>query len=285
MKQNILIILFMTLSLFLSFCGPKQDKVERIVEEGVEVVLNHQEPYKLKGEPTNLVLLETLIIDLERTDLSEMGLTDSYGFDVDSKGNIYILSDGQNKPYVYKFKRDGEFIDSFIKKGQGPGEVQFIFQGGIDNNDNLVISDQVSNCAYIFSNEGNLIKKTANPPEVFYMYPLENRYFLAERRPRNRQNAIDGDFLLSFSLYNPDLEEVKVLDIHKMMSGIKKGFNATNPNPLFLFKKSNDYLYIGNENRGYEILKFDLDGNLLLKIRKEYTPVPVPEDIKKKGFD
>ena len=88
MKQKILIVLSLISLFFLSFCGPKQDEVDKIIEDGVEVVLNHQEPYKLKNEPTNLILTETMKIDLERTDLAELGLTDSYGFDVDSQGNI-----------------------------------------------------------------------------------------------------------------------------------------------------------------------------------------------------
>ena len=36
-----------------------------------------------------------------------------------------------------------------------------------------------------------------------------------------------------------------------------------------------DRIYIGSSDRGYEILIFDLDGNLVRKIRKEYKPVPV----------
>ena len=41
MKKFVLLIII----LFLSFyCGPKQDEVERIIEDGVEVVLNHIEP-------------------------------------------------------------------------------------------------------------------------------------------------------------------------------------------------------------------------------------------------
>ena len=37
---------------------------------------------------------------------------------------------------------------------------------------------------------------------------------------------------------------------------------------------------MGHENRGYEILIYDLDGNLLKKLRKEYTPADVPDEMK-----
>jgi len=49
MKKLIYIILL--LSLFF-YCGPKQEKVEKIMVDGVEVFLNHLEPYKIKGDPT-----------------------------------------------------------------------------------------------------------------------------------------------------------------------------------------------------------------------------------------
>jgi hypothetical protein len=42
------------------------------------------------------------------------------------------------------------------------------------------------------------------------------------------------------------------------------------------------------EDRGYEILKYDLEGNLIQKIRKEYQPVSISEDVikeKKKQFE
>lgn len=55
------------------------------MEEGVEVVVNHVEPYKLKGEPGNLILLKVLSIDTERDDIAESGLTDIGAFDVDSE--------------------------------------------------------------------------------------------------------------------------------------------------------------------------------------------------------
>jgi len=39
-------------------------------------------------------------------------------------------------------------------------------------------------------------------------------------------------------------------------------------------------IYASNEKRGYEILVYDLDGNLLKKIRKEYKPADVPDEFK-----
>jgi len=50
---------------------------------------------------------------------------------------------------------------------------------------------------------------------------------------------------------------------------------------LLLWKITKDRIYIGNEQRGYEILVYDLEGNLIRKIRKEYEPSLLPDDLKK----
>lgn len=278
MKKSIFLILVLS---FLFSCGSEQVEVERIIEEGVEVVINHHEPYKLKNEPVNLVLTEHMKIDLERPDLAEIGLADSDGFDVDSKGNIYIKTGEPKEHFIYKFNNKGDFLASFIQKGQGPGEVQYIVQGGIDNKDNMIISDQVNQAAYIFTNDGNLVKKVPNPQEVFFMYPLENGNFLAYRHLESEWKPSDDYLFSSISFYNAELKEIKKLDLYK--ESIRKGNNALNPNSLFLWKKSKENIYIGNENRGYEILKYNLEGDLLRKIRKDYTPVKIPDDLKKRA--
>lgn len=85
-----------------------------------------------------------------------------------------------------------------------------------------------------------------------------------------------------FSLYNSKFEEIIELDRYKDPNPLSKGFRGININPIFIWKVSKYYIYIGNEFRDYEILKYDFNGNLLQKIRKEYIPVKVPEELKKK---
>jgi len=88
MKKLILLILFLS---FFFYCGPRQEKVEKIMEDGVEVVFNHLEPYKIKGEPSQLSLEEEFIMDFERNDLAGLRIEGTAGFDVDSEGNIYCI--------------------------------------------------------------------------------------------------------------------------------------------------------------------------------------------------
>jgi hypothetical protein len=43
---------------------------------------------------------------------------------------------------------------------------------------------------------------------------------------------------------------------------------------------SNDRIFVGDSTGGYEISVFDFSGRLVRKLRKEYRPVPVPEQYK-----
>jgi hypothetical protein len=81
MKKTILLISI--LSLFL-YCGPKQEEVERIMEDGVEVVINHLEPYEITGEPTTFTLEEEFTIDFEKDFFAKAGIIDISGADIDS---------------------------------------------------------------------------------------------------------------------------------------------------------------------------------------------------------
>ena len=48
----------------------------------------------------------------------------------------------------------------------------------------------------------------------------------------------------------------------------------------FHWKVADDRILIGNEQRGYDIWAYNLDGTLLRKIRKEFKPVPYPEEFR-----
>jgi hypothetical protein len=267
--------------LILLHCSPQQDTVEKIMEDGVEVVINHREPYNIKGEPTSLILEEKWVIDLEDSYFAEMGLGETELFDIDSQGNIYLLSDQNNENRIVKFDGQGKFLDAFCRRGQGPEEIQFVMWGGIDSKDHIVISDQVSKKGFVFDNNGNFLRETRNPKGEFAIYPLENGNFISLWQFRGELDPDAEYFPQGFSLYSPDLEEIKVLDIFKYPSSLKKGMSGTYVNSLFIWRKEGNLVYIGNEDRGYEFLVYDLDGNLLRKIRKEYDPVLFPESLRK----
>ena len=96
MKKTVLFISILSL---LIQCDSRQDEVERIIENGVEVVINHLEPYKIKGELSKLSFELEFSIDTEQDEILNIGLTQIHPFDVDNQGNIYCMDSGSDRGF------------------------------------------------------------------------------------------------------------------------------------------------------------------------------------------
>lgn len=267
---------FVLILVFLSCCSPEQEKVQKTTEDGVEVVINHSEPYRITTEPSTLLLEEELLMDMESKEIEDIGFVDIDYFDLDSEGNIYIVSTGAKDKLVYKFDNKGKYISSFGRKGQGPGEVQFVLYFGIDSRDRIIISDHVRKKVYHFSDEGQLIEGTSYDPDFFTMFPLENGKYLFRRHLPDMENKRSS---VSLRICNSEFEERKELDAY-FTSRSSGGIRVSSP--IFEWRVSGGKIFSVNEQRGYEILVYDLEGTLIRKIRREYVPLDYPEDLKKR---
>jgi hypothetical protein len=246
------------------------------MEEGVEVVLNHLEPYVLKGEASHLRLVEETRIDFEKDEFSDIGLKEPDIVEADSNGNIFVIEKFPVSEYfIYKFSPDGRFIMKFGRKGQGPGEAQGIVDLLFGKNDRLTITDPDVNKVVEFDTEGRLVKETKLAPGLFDVLPLPNGNFLGRRFPKNDSDPV-GMYL---SLLDPDFKEIKLIDFYDM-SGFAPGKKSPGFIVHFYWRIAGDRIYVGNGSRGYEIRVWDLDGNLLRKFRKEFNPVAYPEEFR-----
>ena len=257
-------------------CGGRRTQVDKIMEEGVEVVLNHLEPYVLKGEASHLRLVEETRIDFEKDEFSDIGLKEPDIVEADSNGNIFVIEKFPDSEYfIYKFSPDGRFIMKFGRKGQGPGEVQGIVDLLFGKNGRLAITDPDVNKVVEFDTEGRLVKETKLAPGLFDVLPLPNGNFLGRRFPKNDSDPV-GMYL---SLLDPDFKEIKLIDFYDM-SGFAPGKKFPGFIVHFYWRVAGDRIYVGNGSRGYEIRVWDLDGNLLRKFRKEFNPVAYPEEFR-----
>lgn len=268
-------------------CGPKSDQVEIHIEDGVEIVINHLDPYKIKDEPALLTIEKEFSIDFADDQIGELGIADASDFEVDSEGNIYFFYSNKEGNLICKFNAKGEFLHSFGHKGQGPGEIQFILYTGMDNQNILTVYDHMNKKILFFDQEGQLIRESRSPVDGRSVYPLGNGNYvcLGDRFSEDRQQL---DWVLS--VCDPDFNTVKELitqdqDPYNMDAN---GFRAVNSVPFIKWKIHQGYIYAACEERGYEILKFDLEGKLVLIIRKKFEPVAVPADViedRKKLFE
>ncbi len=264
---------------FIAFsCSPQKEQVEKTMEDGTEIVINHLEPYKIEGEPADLSLEEESSIDFARDDIGKLGIADAVGFEVDSEGNIYFFYPNKEGDLIFKFDPNGNYLTSFGRKGQGPGEIQYIIWTGIDSSDKIIISDNGNRKILIFSDDLNLAKEIRFPSKVDLLYPLENGNFFGvwDKRPAPSNKYM---YVWAFNLYDSEFEEIKLLDTQNVYDFNTQGFRGIISRPFNAHVISNANIFVACEDRGYEILKYDLEGNLIQKIRKEYEPVAVSDEI------
>ncbi|MGD8535669.1 MAG: 6-bladed beta-propeller [Candidatus Aminicenantes bacterium] len=281
-KSSILLILFCFLVLF--SCAPKQDRVERIMEDGAEVVINHLEPYRLKGEPSTLNLEKILSIDTEDDAVAALGVTDIYLFDVDPNGNIYILRPPTSAGnLVFKFSSNGELMNSFVPMGQGPFEVEY--PNGIlaVGSDRIWILEQPKGKYLEFDLDGKGVAEKKLGVSYSDIALLKNGTYLFSQL--NNEDMQAKYLPIIISLYDSEFQKIKELDRfekywNRLIATTIQEKIVCGINLIFFGKPKGERIYIGNSERGYEILVFDLEGQLFRKIRKEYSPVPVSQEYK-----
>jgi hypothetical protein len=257
-------------------CGSKAPKVDKVYEDGVVVILNHIAPYQVSGRPITCTVTEDVRIDLEKPDYADLGLKEPDIVEVDSKGNIFIVEKFPASEYfIYKFSADGRFIMKFGRKGQGPGEVQGIWDLILDKSDHILVSDPSVNKIVEFDTEGRFIKEIKVKPGLREVVPLANGNYLARRYPKEDSEPY-GMYL---GIFNPDFAETRLIDVYDM-SDLTPGKRQPGITVPFYWRVAGDRIYVGNGRRGYEIRVFDLDGNLLRMIRKDFVPVAYPEEFR-----
>jgi hypothetical protein len=275
------ILVFLLLSAMAITCRPKQDKVEKIQEDKVEVIINHLEPYHLKGEPSHLNLEKIFSIDFESADIAKIGIWDIAGFDVDSKGNVYVWSYQNSSGYsIFKFDPDGKYMSSLGRRGQGPGEIVAPVYLRINEQDEILISDVGKRKLIVLKTNGDSSKEiqTIGGDEITTL--LANGKILARKsifRPE------EGIAELPIIIRSDNAKEIAILHEGEKAPNwarVKKINGIAYNSSYRPWSIAQGHIYIGNKESGYEFLIYDLNGNLIKKIRKDYLPVAVPKDIK-----
>jgi hypothetical protein len=273
-----LISLALIISLFL-FCGPKQRKAEKIMEDGVEVILNHIEPYKTKGEPSTFILDEEFTVDTEAEDLAGLGIKGIDELDVDLEGNIY-LSTGEQ---IFKFDKTGKYTHTIGRRGQGPGEYQSAFGLRITDSGQLSFYDG-ENAKFLFFNPDGTLKKEIKKTATMFTYVgiyLDNGNFLLRERQDEPKKGIRT---FQYALLNKNFEKIKNLQPSFWLE-----IPYFQPSKISLLGYSmscgisNDKIFVSsNVKEDLEIEVYNFQGDLLKKVRKENERLKVSNEYKER---
>ncbi len=254
-------------------CSPSSDGAKKKIVDGVEVIANAMSPNTVRGKRSRLVLHKEYVLDTERPDILEAGFGSASEIEVDPEGNIYITGFRNRDNFIYKFDRQGRFVASFGRAGQGPGELQWPMRLRITANRELAVSDaQIRKLVY-YALDGTFQRELSfAKTDGMIAQPLDNGNFLIEgivSFDRTVDYSISG-----ISLYGPDLNKIRDLETYKYYWNDISKLSA-----FFQWRISGDMIYVINEERGYEINGYSLDGRLVRRIRKEYEAVPPSEEI------
>ena len=266
MQRSTCFILMLSL---LVCCAPKQDEVERVIEDGIEVVLNHTEPYVISGAKT-FTVEKILTLDTENDEIAGLGLTDINDIGVDSEGQIFVSNLRAPGECIFIFNEEGRFVTAFGNRGQGPGEFQRLLHMAVNDLDEIIVTDRGK--VVVFSNDGEFTKEFRIDSEYMRIVPLNRDRYLAIAV------KLQEDLSQSFQaiLCSSALEELEILDSTTIGSFIK--MDKVNIIPTILhWETSRDLIFTGNSDE-YEIRVFDFSGKPVRKIRKEYEAVLLTED-------
>lgn len=253
---------------------PAEDKIVIKIENGIPVVYNPKNPAPPAGSPRSLTLQADLTIGEDDTDPNSM-FSRLRSIQVDGQENIYALDTKETKIKV--FDKNGKFLRSFGKKGQGPGEVDRPYRMEMTRDNRLVIADMGNNKLVYLGLDGSLVKEI----------PTGKFWALARFRFDSR-----GDMYA----------ETRTVEETKWTSELKKfgpdltplatfaSFEEKRPDPLLIqafsrvysLQTRSDDLLVWTIAQGdpYEFSIVDGKGKIIKRFNRAYDPVKIPGPIK-----
>ena len=126
---------------------------------------------------------------------------------IDKTGNMYILDAGNFR--VQKFNSDGEFMLSFLRQGEGPGELQNPNRIIIDSEGNIHAFGRGRGPVQVFSSDGDLVASHRSGGMATIFELLDNGAILIEgvltpenfennNKPLLQINDQNGDIIAKF---------------------------------------------------------------------------------------
>jgi hypothetical protein len=274
--KRVALLALLVLIVILVACGPRQAKVEKRIENGVEVVLNHKEPYVIPGQPTRLVLEKELEISTGNEELAKAGFTDMETFDVDSEGNIYIILWHVTGNHIYKFDKDGRLLVLFAQGGQGPGEIEWGGMVKVTSSGEIIAKDPSVRQLLFFSPEGRFLRQIQLPRDLEIFARFADGTYLTWMQNRTADLA---SYIDRFVLCGPEFKEEKEV-FRLIRPASQPGQARTVGEMAWVHANSAVSIVIGDSREGYDLRVFSREGRPIRRIRKEFEPMPITAEYK-----
>lgn len=273
-RKPVLLVLFMTFSVFFVSCGKQGTEWTGTIEavDGVTVVKNPKEPVYSE----NILSLEEELSIGEAEGREEYIFSRVRDVEVDKTGRIYALD--SKEANVKVFDQDGNYIRTIGRKGQGPGEFQIPNDIYIDDKDKLYISDVENDRLSVFNEHGDFVDSfNFNEYSVSKIIGVNKKneiiLLMNTTSKESGKNFIVFDYMVN--VYSPRFEFMENLyrtNIPVMQMFIKEGkmLSLSIPYQKTLCCKmdSRGNVYVA-ESQEYRIHIFSSDGELIRRIEKD----------------
>jgi hypothetical protein len=248
-------------------CGGKKAEWQgKITEkEGVVIVSNPKKPLY---ENAGINIVQDLKIGVPEGD-QEYLFTEITDLAVDDDGNIYAIDlKGDN---VRVFDRNGHFLRTVGRPGQGPGEFSGAGNLHVSSNGEIMVTSEGSRSIKYFAPTGQYqrqyLLKAFSPIKVDY--DSAGMYYIMDfsmeppgfKLSRLDSRTEESSVLATWAMPRPDPKRVSIFD------------------PIMSFAvMPDDRLLYGCPTEGYEILIFDARGHLQKRILKDWDPIPITDE-------
>lgn len=248
-------------------------KVE--IENGIKVIKNPKEP--LYGE---------IIFDLEE-ELSIGNENDENyifyrGLDVavDNEGNIFALDNGYNR--IQKFDKNGRYLMTIGRKGQGPGEFQGLSGAFIDSENSLYV-DQGHSIS-VFDNKGKYIRSIPLGTHIFSFGITADGNIIATTYTIIATKISDDIFL--FDSVGKRLKILATFPNPRVVPAGGIALGAKNSWAFYLsFCPITEKIGVYGFSSEYKLYLIDSSGNIVSIIEKEEIPEPPTKKDKERVID
>ncbi len=261
-------VLFVLIILIGITCGQQKTEWQGSIEEvdGVLVVKNPKEP--LYGEDAFILEEELTIGEVEGRE--EYMFQQIYNLAVSDDDDIYVLD--YKAEHVKVFDKDGQYLRTIGRPGQGPGELFLARILIYTTRDELAIQN-INNISY-YSPEGEYLRSTALTKDRISTVDIDSVGNIFGF-------SIAGDKgVYELKKYDPELNELFSLGTSPLPSAETQ--KTGKRNAFFTLLRwdiiNGDQVVTGYPEEGYLLKVFDVEGKLIRKIEKDYSPLEITKE-------
>ncbi len=235
-------------------------------EKGVTVIKNPKEPLY----SDDILELEEELSIGEAEGAQEYMFSRITGIEVDDEENIYVVDIQGNQ--IREFNKNGGFLRTIGREGQGPSEFQQITNIQITPENELMVHDRYTSRLTFFSLDGDYLRTVLLKGPMASVVKVNS---MGNYLVKTYDFASPYRFATELKVYSHDLELIRTIAKDKYWNDL-----PFQPRMAAKFLPSDLIICGFRESYSFQIL--DSEGKTVRKVSKNYVPIEISKEEKKK---